>query len=676
MENHNILGLSVELFTLKPGEEKTYNFDYPLLVNGTIRIDNESQLPPNVTLNINMLNYQDSLLQNYKLTNTRYGLYFDEKPLSYVQFINNNNVSLQVYFEYLLKPYLDMNNETVQFITQLQTVGSPNVTQLYQGTNQRYSGSLANATFLESIPSGTFVAVRSIGAYSTTNSTYATVTIQFNNFVEFNANIQPYGAINYNNTIAFQVDATTNLLPSSATISNAVVNYITIDYLFDYNIQVTFSGYTISNGSTSTTITFNGNANTYYFSNQTTPLSGASITLSQTNTAFTLSPTSGTTANGTLPFTVSQALTSTSNLSDTITAQAQQAGISHSTSASLPSFDYTISTNIENNTISSNSSLIADLIVVGDITINSGVTLTTNGYSIICTGNFTNNGTINTGYNGVNNDTSTSNGISFSNSYGGSGGGGGANNSENGAICLGSPYNVCGTGGNGGNTKVSGGGGGIYFNTEGNSGNAATAPSLTSSLISSWYSSGMNTYLEGAWGGDGGGSGATYWSPGGVGGNGLYIQANNVIAGTINSSGQGSFDGNGEGGGGGGGSILISYQNSYTPGTYTTSGGVPQTHTDTGGPGGNGGDGIVMVFNGYPIDVPLNAYLNANNSNNSPIGNQTVNFTASNGTLSASSATSNSSGVASVNIITSTSPNTLDISTTIANINKSIQKTI
>ena len=115
-----------------------------------------------------------------------------------------------------------------------------------------------------------------------------------------------------------------------------------------------------------------------------------------------------------------------------------------------------------------NTTLTSDL-YCNNLTINSGVVLTTNGYNIYCTGTFTNNGTINTGQNG-----SYSN---FLNSYGGSGGGGGSGNGG-------------GAGGSGFSTLAPGGAGGSGTNAGAN-GSTPSAPTLSNSLIQSWYNNGM-----------------------------------------------------------------------------------------------------------------------------------------------------------------------------------------
>ena len=283
------------------------------------------------------------------------------------------------------------------------------------------------------------------------------------------------------------------------------------------------------------------------------------------------------------------------------------------------------SSTLQDVVISSNTTLTSD-VYCNNFTINSGVVLTTNGYNIYCEGTFTNNGTINTGY--YSGGGSGGPGTSQPNSYGGSGGGGGGNG-----------YSAF-SGYNGGNTLVPGGAGGSANGGPGGAGSTPSAPTLSNSLIQSWYKNGFQNYLSGA-----GGGGGVYSIPGGSGGAGIYIQANKIIAGTINANGQNGSSGtnsnlnyNSGGGGGGGGVILLAYGNGgYTAGTYNVSGGAGG-NGNGGGNGGPGGNGQVLTYN-YSI-MPINI--------------ASFNYTLSSGILNR-----NSSYQYALSFTTNTSPTTI-----------------
>jgi hypothetical protein len=262
-------------------------------------------------------------------------------------------------------------------------------------------------------------------------------------------------------------------------------------------------------------------------------------------------------------------------------------------------------------TISSSTSLATDLKTLCDITIDSGAILTTDGFSIITGNALVNDGTIAStpvGNGGMGGNTvypSATSGGSMFNSYGGSGGGGGG-------ITL---LQIPATGGFGGNTLAAGGLGGGPANNYGGNGATPSAPSLSSSLLNTWYGNGMQNYIEGAGGGGGGDAYAdtSVENPtGGTGGSGafgVYIQANSITAGTVDAVGNsaGSCNGGDGAGGGGGGVIVFAYgAGGYSSGTTNTGGGLggASCGTLTSTYGGNGGNGQVLTYN-YGSSPPV-----------------------------------------------------------------------
>jgi hypothetical protein len=249
--------------------------------------------------------------------------------------------------------------------------------------------------------------------------------------------------------------------------------------------------------------------------------------------------------------------------------------------------------------ISYNTALSSDLYCT-NLTIASGVALTTNGYNILCSGSLTNYGAISSGNPGNGGITTTSiMGGSYPDSYGGSGGGGG--------------YNA-GGGGSGGSTLVAGGSGGTvgYGAGGGHSGSTPPSPTLTASIIQSMDAGGFVNYLSGAGGGAGQvGSGSPPQANGGSGGYGIYLQANQIINyGVISTAGQaglGAPNGpnNGGGGGGGGGVIIFAYgSGGINPGATLVNGGPGGSSGSALSPGGPGGKGQVLMF-GYGTSPPV-----------------------------------------------------------------------
>ena len=719
-------GIKVIHTTLTAGQTYKVSFSTPNLMNITIRIANSTQLSANTTLKVYFHNYKTMNTVYYTLNTNRYGVFIDNKPLDYIIFENLDEIlTIDIYMEYLIKSYHDPFQEEVQFITVIQELPPPPSTQLFQGTNNRYNGTLADATFFGSVPLGTNMAVRQINSESSSTTEIGIVEIPLAANMTYHANLAPTSYIQYgqNSTseiVVFTSDSVTQQLPSSATQSYATTNQIIVDYQFDYNLSVAFSsGYTISTSGTTTSISFSGNANAYYYSNPSLYFANASLSLSESESQYTLSPTSGTTnSSGKLPFTFSETLNSTATLpANDITVSADIAGISKTSSSTLtPNFNYTMTSSLEstdnptsgnygNVTYTSDTTLTGNINAI-NITINSGVTITTNGYYMYAISDFTNNGTL-TGGNNSNAPGGTAGftyiringgaGTSITTSYAGSAGGGGG-----GGITSGGEPG--GGGGSGGSTLVAGGSGGSGSDTiagggGGGAGSTPSAPSMSQTLASDMFSS-IEDYLSSASGGGGGAGG----SDGGAGGAGIFgvaIGGNNVIAGTINTNGNSGDngnggDGNGGSGGGGGsgaGSILIVYNSSYTAGTYSYSGGSGGSGgagTNNGGSGGNGGNGQLITYQTSTPPISTfsitSTYTITATYNSQTIPNQTISLKitgtgsasfSSSSTVTSTTATTDSSGQVTVTIYSiNSSDNTLTASATVAGITNSASITI
>ena len=271
---------------------------------------------------------------------------------------------------------------------------------------------------------------------------------------------------------------------------------------------------------------------------------------------------------------------------------------------------------------STSTTLQGNIYVFGNLTIDSGVTITENGHYMYATGTFDNLGAITGGNNpnapggaGASGTGSGSPGTSITTSYAGSGAGGGGG------------YSGGGPGGSGGSTLAPGGSGGAPGAT-GSSGSTPSAPSMSQSLATSIFNN-IAKYLSSASGGGGGG----YDNGGGsgaIGVLGVAIGGNKVIAGTINTNGNVGGGGPADGGGGGGsgaGSILIVYNSSYTAGTYSDAGGAGGAGTNTGG-GGSGGNGQVITYPTF-IYSPFPSLIHYPIKFNASVASNTINFNVS-----------------------------------------------
>lgn len=330
--------------TLTPGETKMLRFPAPQLLNFTLYIQNATSIAATDTLQVQFQEYYSDITTTFTLNSVRYGVYVDNDPTMYLKLTNISQLnSIVLYYNIVQKQMMLPFSSTIQFIVQLTASPPVGLTTLWYGTNNRYQGTLSNATFLVSVPVSTTMAVRSINSIGTSSSAVGIVEIPFAADITYYTAMEPLGASNTNTTFVFVTDSLTNGLPASSTITNASVQSIIIDYYFSYSVTNSFSStYTITNGAT-TTIQWSGTVFAYYFTNSSLPLSGVAVVLTNSNNSYTLSPTSGTTNNsGNLTYTATATLNSSLNLSSTVTSSNSIAGITEVVKATIPStFGYT-----------------------------------------------------------------------------------------------------------------------------------------------------------------------------------------------------------------------------------------------------------------------------------------------------------------------------------------------
>lgn len=221
--------------------------------------------------------------------------------------------------------------------------------------------------------------------------------------------------------------------------------------------------------------------------------------------------------------------------------------------------------------LSGATTLTAD-ILAGNVTIDPGAVVTTNGHSIVATGFIDNYGQIVAG---------TSPWGSYPSSYGGSGGGAASLNFQRWIQ-------------SGAATRAAGGAAvTVGFNDNGSTPPPPTA--INASIAAGWYSAGIQAYLAGASGGN-----VTGYITAGQGSYGVYLSASSVIAGTIDAAGQagrGHCSGIGLSGGGGGGVVLIvAGAGGIINGSYDVRGGARAYDCGYGTTAsGAGGDGQVLL---------------------------------------------------------------------------------
>jgi hypothetical protein len=242
-------------------------------------------------------------------------------------------------------------------------------------------------------------------------------------------------------------------------------------------------------------------------------------------------------------------------------------------------------------TLTSNTTLVRDM-YYNNLTINSGVTLFTGGFRIICLGNLENNGIIDR--NGSNAIGATGGVALVVGTVSACVGGGAGGTTSAGTAGTASANSVGGTAGAGGASVTAGGAGGALTVVTTNNGSVDILATSCKAIIARDLA---NTVITGGAGaGGGGGAGAGLAGGGGGGGGGIIvISARNIFGtGIIRANGGNGADAVGAnaggGGAGGGGAIAVISENDIdsTSLTLQVNAGVNGTGNGTGANGNAG----------------------------------------------------------------------------------------
>jgi hypothetical protein len=279
------------------------------------------------------------------------------------------------------------------------------------------------------------------------------------------------------------------------------------------------------------------------------------------------------------PYTTSTTVTTTSSTTSTSVSSTSSTSTSTSSTSTIQqTFNPTSGTYTGDVVFSSATTLTSSVLASNSIFIESGVTVTTNGASLVAGKVFSNAGTIQGG--------SYGSAMAFTSSWAGSGGGSGGYGG--GSSNCGSTSGVAGYA-----TLVPGGTGGSAGGGSGGSGSTPSTPSSTAvsanlSAFGSNILADIQTLLSS--GGSGEGASASVY--------GVYIQAKSIIPGTIFITGI-SQSGNSGQAGSGGGAALLAYGTSVgsTSGiSYSGGSGMGGGNECNRGSGGSGGNGQVISY--------------------------------------------------------------------------------
>ncbi len=227
------IGSEQQVITLEPLQSLDNYIIFPpdTMIVATFYINNQQDIPAGATGNITILltDARSGHTSKLILNSYIYGKYIENYPATNISFTNNYNVEIEIYFQYTLKQYSKYANPVIQDLTQLLLIPTVIVNSLTPSTNFRYYGSLNNTNW-SNMPIGATFYVLDQQVYGTSSTSAGYVQIPYTaNYTE-NINVSALGAAEDANLYYFTVDSTTLKLPGSATQSNAVLNWLKMDF--------------------------------------------------------------------------------------------------------------------------------------------------------------------------------------------------------------------------------------------------------------------------------------------------------------------------------------------------------------------------------------------------------------------------------------------------------------
>lgn len=230
------------IITLQPNQQLTNYMIFPpdTMIVATFYINNQQDIPSGATGNvvISLTDARSGQTSQILLNSYVYGKYLENYPATNITLINNYNVQIQIYFQYTLKQYSEYSNPVIQDLTELLLIPTVIVNSLTASTNFRYYGSINNFSLANfNIGDSFYVLMQQVYGTSSTSAGYVQVPYTAN-YTE-NINVSALGAAEDANIYYFTVDSVTKQLPGSITQSNAVMNWVQIDFYSPLLIQYT-----------------------------------------------------------------------------------------------------------------------------------------------------------------------------------------------------------------------------------------------------------------------------------------------------------------------------------------------------------------------------------------------------------------------------------------------------
>lgn len=214
------------------------------LISSTLYISNTNDIPYGTTdkVKVMIVDWKDSQESTFNLDSYNYGKYIINYPIQYLYVYNGMPVTMTIYFQYIEKEYYEYNYPAIEDLTQLQTQLVYVTSSLLAGTNFKFAGALSDLNMSDFPLNSTFY-VLDFQLYGTSSTSAGSVSLSWNSTSKYTINVGALGVNEDANTYTYTTDSTTQTIPTNATSTDAVANWIVVEYYSPLNI--TYSKSTI-----------------------------------------------------------------------------------------------------------------------------------------------------------------------------------------------------------------------------------------------------------------------------------------------------------------------------------------------------------------------------------------------------------------------------------------------
>lgn len=280
MNAPRVLGESEQTITIEPFSDQILLASFPpnTTVSMTLYISNTNDIPYGTpdTVKVMIVDWTNSQQSTFELTSYNYGKYIENYPIQYIYVQNGMPATMILYFQYIIKEYYEYSMPVIEDLTQLQTQLIYITEALIAGTNFKYTGPIANMV-MSNFPIGTTIYQLDIQVYSTSSTAVGNVSFDWSATFSYMIQVGALGVNEDANLYTITCDSTTQKIPTSVTSTNAVCNWIAIEYFSPLNITYTQKTYPIVYNSATNTFglaantSLSMNANSSYLTTVAAP---------------------------------------------------------------------------------------------------------------------------------------------------------------------------------------------------------------------------------------------------------------------------------------------------------------------------------------------------------------------------------------------------------------------